>query len=478
MDVELGRKVDSVDESPLLEIKEHLDSPHLAFEGQNQFGVYQIDDVTLSELEQQINFVDSQTLENKYPSPDSFTQNYDATVGSRRGRAKFRLNQAFTGNSKLATDLNGKIDLIFSELTRKFDTLSEHIKRLDSWVAENAIAIKRETGRLPGRADANPKRQVNVVLLRSGKRLIPSTIEINNTEKHVVVEEAGENRSRPIILDDPNTESEIPREKERPNTEKEAIDLEEEEGELGEDVEIDRQERTNNVYRLSTPVEPTIERVYRTLPPFPPNKTQTKRELDKAICKKAFDKIILEMPLSDAIKVSPSIKKYAKDMVSNSFPAAERSVMMVSEEVSAIIQGEIPIKRPDQGSFVLNCNIRNKKLSRSLCDLGSSVNLMPHSVATALGYDKFKPTNITLVLADRSIRLPEGVLDDVPIRINGCRVPTDFVALKYQNEPKDPLILGRPFLATAGAIYCVKEGRICLNIGSIPMTFNMDNLIR
>ena len=220
----------------------------------------------------------------------------------------------------------------------------------------------------------------------------------------------------------------------------------------------------NNVDRLQTPAEPSIERVYRTLPPFPPNKTQTKRELDKAICKKAFDKITLEMPLSDAIKVSPSIKKYVKDMVSNSFPAAERSVMMVSEEVSAIIQGEIPIKRPDPGSFVLDCNIRNKNFPRSLCDLGSSVNLMPHSVAISLGYDKFKPTKITLVLADRSVRLPEGVLDDVPIRINDCHDPTDFVVLKYRNEPKDPLILGRPFLATAGAIIDVKEGRISLNI--------------
>ncbi|KAF3582199.1 hypothetical protein DY000_02031060 [Brassica cretica] len=109
----------------------------------------------------------------------------------------------------------------------------------------------------------------------------------------------------------------LERERERPNTEKEAIDLAEEEGELEEDVEIDRQERTNidrqttvnidrcygnNVDRLSTPAEPAIERVYRTLPPFPPNKTQTERELDKAICKKAFDKIMLEMPLSDAIK--------------------------------------------------------------------------------------------------------------------------------------------------------------------------------
>ena len=236
MDEELGRKVDSVDESPLLEIKEHLDSPHPALEGQNQFGIYQIDDDTLSELEQQIDFVDSQTLKNNYLNPDSFTQNYDATVGSRRGRAKFRLNQAFTGNHKLATDLNGKIDIIFSELMRKFDVLNEHIKRLDSQAVENATAIKRETGRLPGRTDANPKRQVNAVLLRSGKHLISRAIQINNAEKHVVVEEAGENRSRPIILDDPNTESEIPRTRERPNTEKEAIDLEEEEGELGEDV--------------------------------------------------------------------------------------------------------------------------------------------------------------------------------------------------------------------------------------------------
>ena len=76
------------------------------------------------------------------------------------------------------------------------------------------------------------------------------------------------------------------------------------------------------------------------------------------------------------------------------------------------------------------------------------------------------------------LRVPEGVLDDVPIKINNCHVPTDFVVLKYQNEPKDPLILGRPFQATAGAIINVKEGRICLNIGNIPMTFDMEKLIR
>ncbi|KAF3578039.1 hypothetical protein DY000_02030953 [Brassica cretica] len=315
-----------MDESPLAKIKESLDLLHSALEGQNQFGIfgiYQIDDDTLSELEQRVDFVDNPTLKDRYPIPNPyrFTQNYDATVGSRRGRANFRLNQAFTGNQIMAIDLNGKIDMIYSELMRKFDALSEHIKRLDGQLAENATAIKREAGRLPGRTDANPKRQINVVLLRSRRRLNPSTIEINQAEKRADVEKTGENRSRPIILDSPNPESETPRESERSNTEDAAIDLEEEEEELEEELEIDRQEGTNidrpivvNIDRCSTPAEPAVERVYKTLLPFPPTKMQTKRELDKAICKKAFDKITLEMPLSDAIKVSSSTKKYVKDM--------------------------------------------------------------------------------------------------------------------------------------------------------------------
>ena len=335
---------------------------------------------------------------------------------------KFRLNQTFTGNRKLATDLNGNINIIYSELMRKFDTLSEHIKRLDNQVAENATAIKRETGHLPGRTDANPKRQVNVVLIRSRKRLTPNATEINHAKKPGEVEKTGESRSGPILLDNPDLGSEPSQEKERSNTgeaERVTINLDEEEEESEEDVEIDRQEGNdidrpttgnidrqigNNVDRHSTTAKPAVERVCRTLPSFPPSKSQTKRELDKAICKKAFDKITLEIPLSEAIKVSPSIKKYVKDIVSNSFPAAEHSVKMVSEEVSGIIQGETLVKRPDPDSFVLDCNIRNKIFPRSLSDLGSSVNLMPHSVAISLGYNEFKPTKITLVLADRSVK--------------------------------------------------------------------------
>ncbi|KAF3586858.1 hypothetical protein F2Q69_00029024 [Brassica cretica] len=134
---------------------------------------------------------------------------------------------------------------------------------MDSQVAENATAIKRETGCFLGWTDANPKRQVNAVLLRSGKRLIPRALEINNTEKHDVVEETDESRSHPINLDDPSTESEIPRERGNPNTEEEAIKLEEEEGEIEDDAEIDRQERTS-VDRQTTSDERRTKRRFDT----------------------------------------------------------------------------------------------------------------------------------------------------------------------------------------------------------------------
>ncbi|KAL0716263.1 hypothetical protein Bca4012_065585 [Brassica carinata] len=141
------------------------------------------------------------------------------------------------------------------------------------------------------------------------------------------------------------------------------------------------------------------------------------------------------MPLSDAMKVSPSIKKYVKDMLSNSFPSSEHNFMMVSEEVSAMIQERIPIKQPDHGSFVLDCNIHDEWFQTSLCDLGSSMNLIPYYVAVTLELTQFKPRNITLVLADRSVRIQGSVLEDVPIRRNESHIPTDFVVLNYGHEP-------------------------------------------
>ena len=75
---------------------------------------------------------------------------------------------------------------------------------------------------------------------------------------------------------------------------------------------------------------------------------------------------------------------------------------------------------------------------------------------------------------DRSKRVPEGILENVPVKVDNCLIPADFVVMEYDEEPKDPLIPGRAFIATTGARIDVKRGRISLNICDLEMKFGMD----
>ncbi|XP_024010286.1 uncharacterized protein LOC112085314 [Eutrema salsugineum] len=188
-----------------------------------------------------------------------------------------------------------------------------------------------------------------------------------------------------------------------------------------------------------------------------------------------MEKLVIEIPLVDAVKITLVIKRYGKRMVTNNL-SHEQRVMMISEKVSAVIQNKIPEKLPDPRSFVLDCSIFSERFKRSLCDLGLSVNLMSYYVAYSLGMTDFKPTRIFLILEDRSTRIPKGVLKDVPIKLGDCMISTDFVVLEFGEEPNDPLIFGRPFLATAGAVIDVKHGNIDLHLGDTIMNFKMEKL--
>ena len=63
------------------------------------------------------------------------------------------------------------------------------------------------------------------------------------------------------------------------------------------------------------------------------------------------------------------------------------------------------------------------------------------------------------------MKIPVGILEDLPVMVGNFEVPTDFVVLKMGEEAKDSLILGRPLLATAGAVVNVREGKIDLHLG-------------
>ncbi|GJY73009.1 DNA-directed DNA polymerase [Tanacetum coccineum] len=76
-------------------------------------------------------------------------------------------------------------------------------------------------------------------------------------------------------------------------------------------------------------------------------------------------------------------------------------------------------------------------------------------------------------LADRSIKYPIGVCENLLVKIRKFIFPVDFVVLEMDEDELVPIILGRPFLATARAIIDVFEGKLILRVGSETVTFNI-----
>src|SRR3989337_1313627 len=77
-----------------------------------------------------------------------------------------------------------------------------------------------------------------------------------------------------------------------------------------------------------------------------------------------------------------------------------------------------------------------------------------------LGFREFDDCSLNLHLADSTIKKPMGRINDVIIVENRNYVPVDFIVLDIDCNPTCPIILGRPFLRTIGAIIDMKEGNI------------------
>ncbi|XP_074292604.1 uncharacterized protein LOC141619486 [Silene latifolia] len=126
---------------------------------------------------------------------------------------------------------------------------------------------------------------------------------------------------------------------------------------------------------------------------------------------------------------------------------------------------ELPQKLEDPGSFSILCTIGSIQIKRAQCDLGVSISLMPLKI-----FKKFKgfepsPTRVSLQLADRSVRYPIGLVEDVPLKAGKLVIPYDFYVMDIPEDSKIPIILGRPYLATGGAMIDVKNGKLSFQVG-------------
>ena len=148
---------------------------------------------------------------------------------------------------------------------------------------------------------------------------------------------------------------------------------------------------------------------------------------------------------------------------------------MLTAECSAIIQNNMPPKLKDPGSFSIPCVIGKYVIDKALCNLGASVSLMPLSIFEKLKLGDMRPTKMSLQLADRLVKFPVGMLENIHVRIGQFYILTDFIIMDIKEDSNIPIILGRPFLATAGAIIDVKKGKLTFEVGEEKVEFILPN---
>ncbi|GKE09569.1 putative reverse transcriptase domain-containing protein [Tanacetum coccineum] len=125
----------------------------------------------------------------------------------------------------------------------------------------------------------------------------------------------------------------------------------------------------------------------------------------------------------------------------------------------------------DPKSFTLPCFINNVCFDNALVDLGASISVMPLSTYLNLGLGELAHTKLTVELADRTMKYPKGIAENVLVGIGKFIFLVDFIILDMPEDIKVPLILERPFLSTARAKIDVYKRRITLRVGEERIIF-------
>ncbi|GKA96404.1 retrovirus-related pol polyprotein from transposon TNT 1-94 [Tanacetum coccineum] len=107
----------------------------------------------------------------------------------------------------------------------------------------------------------------------------------------------------------------------------------------------------------------------------------------------------------------------------------------------------------------------------ALVDTGASVSVLPYSLYKDLGLGDPRPYQTNLTMADNTQAKAMGEVKNVRIQIGYQAYVVDLLILDIPVDPELPLLLGRPFLRTCGAIIDMGRGTLCIDDGVIRHTY-------
>ncbi|XP_019241872.1 PREDICTED: uncharacterized protein LOC109221896 [Nicotiana attenuata] len=238
---------------------------------------------------------------------------------------------------------------------------------------------------------------------------------------------------------------------------------------IPEDLQVQKDNREE--------VKEKVKETPKTLPPIPrrppPFPQRLARKVDDSKLEKLYDilkQLSVNIPFVEAFQEMPGLAKYLKILITKN-RTTKNEVVNVTHRVSSIIAISTVQKKEDPGAFTISCTIGAHDFARALCDNGATINLMPLAIYKQAGLVMPRPTSMRLQMADRSIKRPVGIVDDVLVKVGKFHLPADFVILDCAVDKEIPIILGRPFLATGRALMDSKQNEIKFRVNDEEVTF-------
>ncbi|XP_070041051.1 uncharacterized protein [Nicotiana tomentosiformis] len=172
--------------------------------------------------------------------------------------------------------------------------------------------------------------------------------------------------------------------------------------------------------------------------PFP--QTLYREKLDKQFGRflDVLKQIHVNLPFIEMLSQMPAYPKFLKEILKKNRKIEETSVVKLTEHYIAILQNKLP----------------QKKLEKEIGEIRS----MP----------------ISLQLADQMTVIPEGIVEDILVRVDKFIFLVDFLVVNMEENKEPPPIQGRPFLATGKAILDIHERKLMLRVGEETVTFELN----
>ncbi|TYI32673.1 hypothetical protein ES332_A04G079500v1 [Gossypium tomentosum] len=154
-----------------------------------------------------------------------------------------------------------------------------------------------------------------------------------------------------------------------------------------------------------------------------------------------FKALNVSLPLLELFEKMPKYAKFFKDVMSRRKKIGRQEQIALNEEHSVVVSRRVPPKLKDSNKFIIPIKIGEVSFRKALCNLGTSITLMPLSIYRRLGLGELKEITITLQLANWSLVHPKGVLQDVLVRVRKFIFPIDFIVLKFEEDIKIPILI-------------------------------------